>query len=151
MSKKPNPVALTAAMIEHRRFVAGDPSPVAFDYLTFDCLSASLASDLHHLAPACARIALGCCNESFWCDAQSIVEGEDLSEGRAPDARTPWAVSYIQRIDRKLAKLNKRLEPLGLEARAGGDPRGWTLRLVSVDKSRPVPRNGFDLDAWGIG
>lgn len=156
MSNKPNPVALTAAMLMERACcpVTVDTGIGSWDEHTHNISIqgiAALASDLHRLAPAVARIAVGCCNHGYWGNAQSLVLGDEMSAGYVPDAQTLQCVAYIKRIDKKLAKLNARLEPLALVAKDGGDPRGWTLRLHSTDKSRPVPRNGWDSGAWGIG
>ncbi len=150
MSNKPNPVALTAAMLMNRKrdLFGGIDGHHRVEEI------AGIASDLHRLAPACERIAVGQCNHGYWCDAQSIVNEVEMSEGYKPDAQTLYCVGVIRRMDKKLAKLNERLAPLALVAKNGGDPRGWSLWLETTDKARPVngrASGSWDGERWGIG
>lgn len=113
---------------------------------------AALASDLHRLAPACKRHAEAECNGE-WRDGQrdAICAAFKDRQGERLEELIADIVAYGNRLDKRIAKLNEKLAPLAVQAVRTGDPRGWTLRLHSTDKSRPVPRNGWADESFGIG
>lgn len=153
MSNRPNPVALTAAMLMRRAWSLTTPDGPARDPFTeHDC--ASLASDLRRLAPACVRLAVAQCNGE-WRDGQRLALMK-YAHGCAAGMVNPLdeldaeIEAYAVRLDKRIAKMNAKLAPLALEASNAGDPRGCVLKLTSTDKSRPLPRNGWDDASWGI-
>lgn len=156
MSNKPNPVALTAAMLAMRA------SSIADEIATIATLRgekapslligggfrgcASLASDLHRLAPACRKLAEAECNGE-WRDGQ---RNRLMFDGAAIAALDASIAKCDARLDKRIARLNEALAPFALRAARNGDPRGAVLRLYSTDDARPLPSNGFG-DGWVIG
>ncbi len=144
MSNRPNPVALTAAMLA-RRPIAG---PTAAG-LTTELGIACLASELHRLAPAVAM-----CNGE-WEDSQrsklyAYREGSNRSDqiygAERLKALEKSIKDYGTRLDKKIAKLNAKLAPLALQCSRHGDPRGCVFKLTSTDPARPV---GYDNE-WPV-
>jgi hypothetical protein len=153
MSAKPNPVALTAAMLMNREW-----NNAAIDKLmplgpmdgNIRHLS-SLASQLHRLSPACQRHAVAMCNGEWRVgDRDSIcrvwLEGKERCDALRNIEDS--IEKYGTRLDKRLAKLNDSLAPLAIQACRHGDPRGCVLRLVSTDATRPLPSNGGTAGEW---
>jgi hypothetical protein len=151
MSKKPHPVAETAAMLMDRLWFIATQEPLKASYITLIGV-ASLASDLHRLAPACQRQAEAECNGEQWNGQRAEAYRKDCG-ARLPGQHTAEVDAAIEaggiRLDKRLSRLNESLAPFALKATRSGDPRGCCLRLESTDPSRPVPRNGFS-DDWCI-
>lgn len=165
MSTKPNPVALTAAMLALRYVLKSKEQMTWRGIEPISRNMAVLASDLHRLAKGCQRHAVAVCNGE-WRDGQRDYfrramrydDGESREEHRrhANQAREGLEEldrsieAYGVRLDRRIAKLNAQLALLGLRADRHGNPRGIVLRLTATDGSAPVPRNGMSDDSWGI-
>lgn len=147
MSNKPNPVALTAAMLMDRWHC----QPVSKHTLPAHLRNpeprapiinevASLASDLHRLAPAFARQGVAECNGE-WRDGQR----EAIMRAKAPqkdidtvlDKLDASIVAKREQLTRKLIKLNARLAPFAIlaDGHAGG---GIYLGIESTDATRPL-------------
>lgn len=140
MSRKPNPVALTAAtLMAHAVYVHGLGAIDSVDV-------ARAASDLHRLAKATKRQAEAECNGEYY-DGQRIIMATHGME-RVLDS---LLAKIGERLDRRIAKLNQSLAELSVMAYRNGDPRGYTLRLRSIVENRPLPRNGMEFEVWGIG
>lgn len=154
MSNKPNPVALTAAMLACRMCHAGSRNKYGDWQLdgTDATAPASLASDLHRIASACQRLAVAECNGDFnWSDdcqefPYDVGDGSIGDRYEHPGSGRYWAGLY-KRINKRMDALNAMLAPLAIKAKNGGDPRGCVLRLVSTDPSRPLPGYGGE---WPI-
>jgi hypothetical protein len=153
MSNKPNPVAFTAAMLMQRALLLPMQDSVSPSHHSAAVYCASLASTLHRLAPACQRQAVAMCNGE-WRDGgrdaiyRTWVEGRERRE--ALQAIEDSVEAYGKRLDKRLAKINEALAPLGIKAVRGGDPRGCVLRLVSLNDSHPLPSNGWSAGEWCI-
>ena len=138
MSAKPIPAAETAAMLALRIVPSAD-APASIAYV------AILASELHRLAPAIKRHAEAACNGE-WRDGQRRMAEGSL---RALAALDVSIEQYGKRMDRRIARINERLAPLGLIAAIGHDPRGSAISLTSTNDVR-VPSNGWS-GGWEIG
>lgn len=140
MSRKPNPVALTAAtLMAHAVYVHGLGAIDSVDV-------ARAASDLHRLAKATNRQAEMECNGEFYIGQRHMFE----RMGNAEKLDKTIAKTG-ERLDRRIVKLNLSLAELSVMAYREGDPRGYTLRLRSTDPTRPLPSNGMEQGEWGIG
>lgn len=152
MSTKPNPVALTAAMLATRYCSAGSRSSLG-DWILDGSdahVPAFLASRLHRLSRGAARASLAECNGEMYdgqrdkayaaprCIRLTLLQEIDGAVAR-----------FCARINRAIAKLNADLSPLAIEARRNGDPRGFAIKLRSTDPTRPLPSNETGGE-WGI-
>ena len=137
MSTKPNPVALTSAMLAQRNYSIAVSAGAVSKKLGLQEIAA-LASNLHRLGPACTRQALAECNGE-WREGQ-----RDRLTGPACAASLEYLDNSIriagERLDRRLERLCARLAPLSLLAVYHGDPRGCVLTLESAD----------GLESWSI-
>lgn len=140
MSRKPNPIALTAAtLMVHAGHVHGIG---AIDYMDV----ARAASDLHRLAKATKRQAEAECNGEYYDGQRNIMAIHGMDR-----VLYTLIANTSKRLDRRIAKLNISLAELSVEAYRDGDPRGYTLRLRSTDPTRPLPSNGMEQGEWGVG
>ncbi len=153
MSHKPNPVALTAAMLVHRSATWTNPAGCVIGLTAHD--AACLASELHRLAPAIQRHAVAMCNGE-WRDGQR----QDIHRWRQENAYVrpvdadrlalqeldKSIEDYGTRLDTKIAKINAKLAPLALQCSRHGDPRGRVFKITSTDPARPV---GYDNE-WPV-
>lgn len=142
MSRTPHPVAATSALLMQRAFLLSvhaytnaNPSNIA-----------SLASDLHRLAKATHRQAEAECNGEFYRGQRAYVD----CRGNSAELDKTIAKAGTS-LDRRIAKLNKAMAFLSIQAHRTGDPRGFTLRLRSTDPANPLPRNGMEQGEWGVG
>lgn len=140
MSRKPSPVALTAAtLMAHAVYVHGLGAIDSVDV-------ARAASDLHRLAKATNRQAEMECNGEFYLGQRRMFDRIGNAE------KLDKAIDKAgDRLDRRIAKLNQSLAELSVIAYRTGDPRGYTLLLRSIVDNRPLPRNGMEFEVWGIG
>lgn len=145
MSNKPNPVAMTASLICERYHYLrefGDKGPRGWSYGALE--SATLASIVHRIAPACQRHAIAQCNGE-WRDGQRDYfykmerEGDKAGCRKGLDALAQSIEDYGQRLEKRIAKINARLAPFKLEVWAGGDPRGCVCRLQTTDSKHTFP------------
>lgn len=153
MSTKPAPVALTAAMLVQRAHGLPPDThgmPAVHRYpsgLAHAC--ADLASRLHRLAKGCERASVAECNGELANGQRQrlmIQQGSVLGCKCADEQ----VAKFCDRIDKQVDRISEELRPFGLKARNDGDPRGYSLYLVSTDPLVPIPHNGIDPDAWII-
>lgn len=163
MSSKPNPVALTAAMLTRRALqypyngLHNDPGFTWSDHKLAD-----LASRLHRLAPAANKHAMTYCNgERFDGDRDEMHK-----ESRRLGSTTPQALQFERAWNRQLAiyqqtrqkriqkqadKLTEELKPLHIRVDYQPEnPYNCALVLESTDAKHPLPRNGWDDGRWAL-
>lgn len=154
MSHKPNPVAMTAAMLalmrgagHHQRDKPARPDPI--DSLIRD--AATIASKLHRLGPAFAKHALWECNGETFDGQRDYWNTKPADQAKAGLAVVEERiVKEGERLERKLASINELLQPFGIEAKSGSDPRGVVLWLVATEGNTTLPRNGYEEGVWVI-
>lgn len=155
MSHKPNPVALTAAMLMRRhcgQYPLYDPP---FDHHIQTV--ADVASKLHRMAPAFTRYAVALCNGEQY-EGQRDKAYEASKRSMYPVANEKAIIAEMeaaigkegQRLERKLAKVNEFLAPFSVQACDGDDPRGCTLWLEASPNTQPLPDNGYHDGRWSI-
>ena len=139
MSNRPNPVALTSAMLMHATI--GKPSNRFPEHSTAPFHVANLASSIHRLAPACKRLALAECTGEWrkgqrdsLCDREAYKGNAFVRQAEAERiaALEKSIVDYATRLDRRIAKLNAQLAPFGYQLIRQGDPRGATLVMAET-------------------
>lgn len=147
MSNRPYPVASTAVMLALRSYRLAQ-------YLGTDDGSAlaTLASRLHRLAPACQRQAVAECNGEQWYGQRDSIRkwGDRGTLDSALQDLDAAIEKGRERMRKRIAKLNRDLAPLAIEAVTDGDPRGVVLSIESTDPAHPLPSNGGTGGGWRI-
>lgn len=157
MSRAPHPIALTSAMLALRHAIMNRDAPnydPSFNGIEYErgLIAARIASDLHRIAKACHKLAEAECNGE-WREGQRDARfmGRDDARRQAFQRELDASIAkYASRLDRRISKLNESLAPFALACERRGDPRGFTLVIVSLDPSRPVPSNGCESGVWGV-
>lgn len=148
---KPHPIALTAAMLALRLYqrTRADVRD-ALTQCDAQC-SARVASSLHRIAKACHKLAEAECNGEWFSGQRENLARNDSYVGNRGIADLDDSIArFGVRLTQRIARLNLALAPFALSCARRGDPRGFTLVLVSTDPNRPVPSNGMESGVWGV-